>query len=394
MKKSRALLVIIALLPLLLTICAHNQKFDNVDDFRIAPLDDGKSAKIVKYSGTSQFVRIPPVIHGMAITEIGYEAFKDKEIISVTIPNSVSIIEYRAFIGNRLTSLIIPNSVTVIGEEAFAANDNEEEKRQALKALEKGYIGGEYGRGDDQIRYRNGISYGPFDDITFVPLCNKITNLTLGNNVTTIKTKAFYGNRLKSLVIPNSVITIDSEAFGKNELTRVIIGKSVTHLSGFEDNKLTDISIPNSVTYLSGFSNNNLSSIIVPNNVITIGVGAFAYNELVSVTIGKNVTTIEESAFRENSLKSIVIPNSVTKIEEQAFSSESNLLTRITIGSNVQLREHFKYFLEYGRPVIDGAPKPKYVSFGNGFDEYYENSANRIAGTYDRLINGRWVYIE
>ena len=53
-------------------------EYDNADDFRIEPLNDGKSAKIIRYAGTSQVIRIPPVIHGLSIVEIGEEVFVTK----------------------------------------------------------------------------------------------------------------------------------------------------------------------------------------------------------------------------------------------------------------------------------------------------------------------------
>jgi len=402
MKKPKSLIIILVLFSLL-TTCAHNQKFDNVDNFRVTPLDDGKSVKIDNYIGTSQFVSIPPVIHGMTVKEIGDEAFKDKEIISVTIPNSVIIIGDRAFIGNRLTSLTIPDSVTVIGKEAFSGDMTNSQERTAERGM---YVTGNMinpYRTDEEIEESNKNKHTRYLQYRFK---NNIANLTLGKKVTTIKEKAFEYNWINKLVIPNNVITIEKEAFAENEITNVTIGKKVANLAGFERNKLTSINIPKSViniesdafsgnqlknlvipnsvitiesrafaeneltnitigkrvANLAGFENNNLTSINIPNSVITIGYRAFHGNKLINFTIPDSVTAIEDYAFSGNQLKNLVIPNSVITIGSGAFSKNDltnvtignktkiggyaffeNPLTRITIGSNVEVGEYIDF---------------------------------------------------
>ena len=57
------------------------------------------------------------------LTKIGNYAFADNQLTSVTIPNRVTSIGQSAFSSNKLTSVTIPNSVTSIGEYAFANNN-------------------------------------------------------------------------------------------------------------------------------------------------------------------------------------------------------------------------------------------------------------------------------
>ena len=74
------------------------------------------------YSGS---VHIPMEIEYQGtkymVTSIGKNAFsRCKDLISVDIPNSVTIINGYAFeLCSNLTEIIIPNSITVIGEWAF-----------------------------------------------------------------------------------------------------------------------------------------------------------------------------------------------------------------------------------------------------------------------------------
>ena len=144
-------------------------------------------------------VVIPSNINGKQVVAIATEAFQNKQLTSVIIPNSVTNIYVHAFSSNQLTSVIIPTSVTSIGHSAF---------------------------------------YG-----------NKLTSVTIPNSVTSIGHSAFYDNKLTSVTIPNSVTNIGSSAFENNQLTSVTIPSSVT-------------SIGSSAFYKYNTSNPNLTKII------------------------------------------------------------------------------------------------------------------------------------
>ena len=82
-------------------------QYDPESDFRVETLDNGRSIRIVEYVGDNLTVRIPPRINRLPVTHIGARAFAEKNLISVTIPNSVRVIASAAFANNRLTSVII-----------------------------------------------------------------------------------------------------------------------------------------------------------------------------------------------------------------------------------------------------------------------------------------------
>jgi len=186
--------------------------------FAIESIRDGK-VRITSYIGTGREVRIPSTIRGKPVAEIWNKAFFNRQLTSVTIPNSVTTIGNLAFEKNRLTSVVIPNSVT--------------------------YLSG-------------------FKD-------NQLTSVVIPNSVTSIGSEAFRNNRLTNIAIPNSVKTIESMAFSDNQLTSVTIGNSVTQIPAgvFQNNKLTSVTIPNSVTFIGkeAFQNNRLTSITIGANV-------------------------------------------------------------------------------------------------------------------------------
>ena len=65
---------------------------------------------------------IPSTLDGYSVTSIGYSAFFNIDLTTVTIPNSVTSIGVWAFSRNNLTTVTIPNSVTSIGIMAFEWN--------------------------------------------------------------------------------------------------------------------------------------------------------------------------------------------------------------------------------------------------------------------------------
>src|ERR1039457_3061914 len=77
---------------------------------------------ITGYTGSGGAVVIPSTTNGFTVTTIGTNAFfYNQNIISVTIPNSITNIGDYAFFGSSLTNVTIPASVTSIGEAPFTA---------------------------------------------------------------------------------------------------------------------------------------------------------------------------------------------------------------------------------------------------------------------------------
>ena len=256
-------------LALFVYFMVYAQQYDDENDFRVYPLDGGRSVGIMEYVGRRQAVRVPSRIHGIPVTRIGEGSFAGKQLISITIPNSVTTIDSGAFAGNPLTNITIASgNSTFITRDFFLLS-----------------------RDGNVIMY-----FGSEKDIT------------IPNGVTTIQDGAFADNQLTGVTIPNGVTTIGVQAFA--------------------DNQLTSVTIPNSVTVIGNFAftRNRLTSITIPNSVRTIGPGAFADNQLTSITISNGVMTIFHSAFVRNRLTSVNIPRSVTTIQDGAFDRHVRII--------------------------------------------------------------------
>ena len=142
--------------------------------------------KITNYLGSEKNVTIPSEIDGLPVTHIEDEAFSDKQLIEITIPDTVIHIMRMAFAFNQLTSVSIPNSVTTIGR-------------------------------------------GAFED-------NQLTSVVIPDSVTSIEYSAFENNQLTSVSIPDSVTSIGWWAFSRNQLTDVTIGEIEVSLDIKEEN--------------------------------------------------------------------------------------------------------------------------------------------------------------
>ncbi|HOJ10322.1 MAG TPA: leucine-rich repeat protein [Clostridiales bacterium] len=286
MKKSSSVNVLLTLLLLVFAgITASSFLYpgkvlaSEISDFIYSEVNE--NITITGYAGTETIVEIPSNIDGKPVKTIGYNAFREKSITSMTIPDSVtSIGNYAFYKCSKLESAIIPESVTSIGNYAF---------------------------------------YG----------CSSLAGITLPDSITSIGSSSFnMCSSLTSITIPGSVTSISSNTFyGCSSLAEVVIreGTKVIGDSAFQGcGALTNVTIPETVTTIgvnTFYGCTSLTDITIPESVSTIGKGAFSdCSKLARVTILGNVNSIGENTFYKCiSLANITIPRSVTSIVDKAF---------------------------------------------------------------------------
>lgn len=247
--------------------------------------DNNTTVRITGYIGTSTDITIPDTLDGKAVTQISTNAFSEKGLTSVVIPDSVISIGINAFGYNHLTTVTIPNSVEIINAFAF----------------------------------RN----------------NQLNQIVLGNSVKEIRTGAFEFNKLTEINFPNSLETIGAYAFSDNDLTQLIIPDSVTSIGGFAFlyNKLTTAKLSENLTEISSalFQGNRLTEIEIPQSVTIIHSNAFFDNNITDIVIPEGVKTIGHYAFDRsiylNKMGSLVIPKSVEEIGDTTFSGVFDTIT-------------------------------------------------------------------
>ncbi len=239
MKKTCTLVLVMAFLIAQFNILPVHA--DNLSgDFYYIENTDTTSVTITGYTDSAprDHVVIPQTINGKQVTAIGDEAFQNKSIQSLKLPDGLVSLGIKAFFNNPLTSLEIPGSVKEIGHGAF------------------------------QI--------------------NKLTSLTLNNGLEKIGKNAFTNNELTVLHLPDSVTELGMYAFQRNKIADLRLSNSLAEISeyAFATNKLISLDIPASVRIIgdSAFSGNRILKLIIPETVTTVKKEAFHYNALELVT--------------------------------------------------------------------------------------------------------------
>ena len=222
--RDKYLIVILALVLMATMIVGYNLFF-KVTEYEF----DRETGIIINYNYTdNKDVVIPAEIRGVAVTSIGYKAFKDSDLTSVTIPVSVTKIGDGAFNSNyNLTSIIIEGDRTRFNSEWSS-------------------IGFSYELMPEIINY-NGMY---FDTINgkIVKYIGSKSNIVVpteieGVTVTSIGSGAFYNKNLISVTIPSSVTSIGNIAFHSNKLFNITIEGDENRFNDLWE----DICFPNSL---------------------------------------------------------------------------------------------------------------------------------------------------
>lgn len=236
-------------------------------------------------TSTNKDVIIPAFYEGKKIVSIGNECFKSKSILSVDIPDSITIIGEYSFSGCvNLVKVDIPDSVTNMGMHTF---------------------------------YK----------------CDRLTSVTIGSGIDSIEQETFYqcGN-LISVLLGNSIKRIRNAAFSRCvNLENLVIPKTV---SDIENNAFLDcdklIQKDNGVYYVDSWvvdANSNIIKAHIKEGTLGIANNALINcKNLLNAYIPDSVSSIGDYAFGEcENLRNITIPAGIKNIGNMAFSNCINL---------------------------------------------------------------------
>ena len=220
----------------------------------------------------------------------------------VILPINTTQIEENCFKETNITSITIPNTVESIGWNAFA-----------------------YCYDLKSVTFEQGSKCGGIGQSTFAA-CKALEEITIPASVEEIKNYAFWncsalttvnfeeGSKLESITGFNSCTS----------LKNITLPESLISISGFQDCKsLEHINIPSNVTYIgeTAFSGcSALKEINLPNSVTSINYRSFdSCTSLTTVTIPSLITYIPAAFINCSSLKEVIIPSSVESITSDAF---------------------------------------------------------------------------
>ena len=292
---------------------------------------------------------------GSVIPEIPESAFASSALMSVVLPDSVTLVNDNAFrdcatlqsvtfgagedlqlmsnvfYNTGLTSLHIPENLTYIGEYALVGLQGLEEFTVDENNPEYASVNGVlYDKEVSKIiavpagktgsltlpETLETIGYGAFENSSLEEI-----SFDENSNILAIGYRAFYGaDSLTQITIPASVVTIDYYAFAMCENLETVIFAEGSRLTGVYEGAfygckaLTDIVLPDSVVEISDFAFYGCISLTqLPvsedNQLVGIYSYAFAYTGISELNLPETLVELGQYAFRGAKLTKVVIPD-------------------------------------------------------------------------------------
>ncbi len=263
------------------------------------------------------------------ITSIDTTDFQNKNIKTLILPETISLVGTNTFDGNSIDLLVDAN-----GHLPDTCLTME-------KTTLTGYNCGSMKRLDLSDKNITEIKDGNIDNLKGVFSEKGIETLTLPNTITKIGDCAFYKNNISSLKLPNSLTSIGNDAFYENKIGKVNFPDSLDTIGygAFARNKLLSVDLSNTkveVLLSDTFYNNNISDIKLPLSITTIYSDTFSYNKLTSVDLSPYTNLTFIGGFQNNQITSIKLPISVTELEFDAFTK--NKLTKLDLSYLTNLK--------------------------------------------------------
>lgn len=300
-------------------------------------------ATITSYQGLDKDLSIPTHYTFNAkqykITSINNRVFADKQINSVTLPDTLTHIGNSAFVNNNLTHIKLPASLVRIEASAFTNNNLKQvEFTRSIESM------GSVVFSDNPLEFID-VPNGTIDKMASVlrqPLIGVRTNPIL-REAGTPKLQWDGSNWLNIGVIGENHDGTEGLQFSYNQQS---LQATVTGYVGTS----SGVNIPSSVihngrqytiTHIgnSAFQHKQLTSVKLPNTLINIGEYAFVNNLLTHLEIPDSVTQIQNYAFLGNSLQRVTIPKSITHLPNYAFGSlPVNCSFVVPVGSVEQMK--------------------------------------------------------
>ena len=285
----------------------------NLDNTTMTASVTYQGSDYTSYSEYSNSITIPSSIkyneQTYAVTNIGKNAFRNCDLTSVTIPNSITSIGDNAFSGcTSLKELRISNLVTwcncTMGSSPLppyyelVLNDVVVTYLfvpEGITSIDGTFSGCTSITAVEIPNSVTSIGHSAFSG------CTRLTTVEIPNSVIDIGDYAFCNSQLKSVTIPNSVTSIGNSAFGSIEsLDTVIIGSGVTNIGGraFYKGDWTDLK----AIYCSALIPPSLGSNVFSGQSVT-GIKLYVPEE----SVNRYKTTAEWNNFIINALPSFTI---------------------------------------------------------------------------------------
>ncbi len=197
-------------------ITRANYYFNGLESEDNFTIDNGI---ITSYLGSMAALIVPDVIQGQTVIGVGANVFKNKSVVSVQLPDTVTFIGNRAFYGCTSLQSVIARGVTTIDDFAFYVSSSSEKLEyiefSPLLSVSQGAFYNRHLINEDMLDISNltEIPYQAFYNCGF-------THLECEENLTCVEGYGFYGNSIVGLNAP-LLTEVGNYAFANNKLSVV-----------------------------------------------------------------------------------------------------------------------------------------------------------------------------
>ena len=255
---------------------------------------------------------------GTDIANVGRSVFENcTNLTTASLPSQLKAIGENWFCGcEKLANIVLPDSLEIVGPRAFCMTKiNIESLPTSLKRIESGGF-------DDCTCINHPITMP--DSLEYIGSnafnnCENIPSFTLNSNLQYIGEYAFsYCAKIESISIGQSVQYIGQAAFSNcdnletinvaynnnNYTTRnnILYTKELTEIISVPGKLSGEIVLPDELVELSNLLSGckHIESVVIPASITTVTRSAFdGCSALTNVTLSPATTTIDDSAFRE-----------------------------------------------------------------------------------------------
>lgn len=294
-------------------------------------------------------VVIPDTIEGFTVTEVAAEAFRETQIKTIILPDSITKIGIRAFYKcQQLTSINIPDGVKYIESDIFYGASAVEyiEIGSGLQNLQKipycvgcaNYVNGQYQRdylyrtvikeinvSDDNKYFTSldGVLYNKdMTNLLAVPGNTDITELIIPDTVTEISSYGVYFcQNIKKIVIPESVVSIGENCFSGCSMSQIVFES--------KDCEIFDSELTVKCSEIVGYVGSTAEAYANKYGIPFVDIESDILPEYISY---ENHGTYVEITGCDKSTEKVVIPAMieglpVKRIADYAFSNCQNLIS-------------------------------------------------------------------
>lgn len=308
-----------------------------------------------------------------------YAFYKNKNILNLTIPDSVVEIKEWAFAQTNIGSVKIGNGVITIGERAFEQCTN-------LSNVTLGNKLNHIGSGAFSLCFKIKSIIIP-DSVTSIgdaafSSCNNLKDISISKNITSLgfsvfSNTSYYNN---SANWHNDLLYIDAYLLAAKETvsgncvikdgTKVIADRTFDYLDD-----LTGLTIPASVLFISSDVVNGCYNF----NSFTVDKNNKYYSSADGVLFNKNKTTLIKYPIAKKET-TYVIPNTVMYVDDFAFE-DCKTLTSVTIPKSV---------IEIGNHSFAYCNNIKDVYYGGSWPEHQQMVIDDFNN--DPIFKATWHY--